>query len=50
MTVPPPIMLRADITRDELGALKAEAALQGVTVQVLLAQLIRERIGKKEEA
>jgi predicted DNA binding CopG/RHH family protein len=36
-----PIVLRANITRDELRALKAEAALSGMTVQEYLGQLIR---------
>lgn len=44
MTAETPIMLRADITRAELAALKIEAIQAGLTVQQLLAALIRERL------
>jgi hypothetical protein len=37
-------MLRADITRAELKALKALALEQDVSVQQLLASMIRERL------
>jgi hypothetical protein len=37
-------MLRADITRAELAALKIEAIQSGMTVQQLLAVLIKERL------
>jgi hypothetical protein len=40
----PPLMLRADITRAELKALKALALEQDVSVQQLLASMIRERL------
>jgi predicted DNA binding CopG/RHH family protein len=43
-TTEAPIMLRADITRAELAALKIEAVRAGLTVQQLLATIIRERI------
>jgi len=39
-----PIVLRADITRDELRRLKAQAALAGQTVQEYLGALIRVHI------
>lgn len=39
-----PIVLRADITRHELVALKIEALHAGMTVQQFLAHLIRERL------
>jgi hypothetical protein len=39
-----PIMLRADITRDELAALKVAAIHAGMTTQQFLAYLIRQRL------
>jgi hypothetical protein len=39
-----PLMLRADITRAELKALKALALEQDTSVQALLASMIRERL------
>jgi hypothetical protein len=36
-----PIMLRVDLTREELRLLKAKAALQDKTVQQLAGELLR---------
>jgi hypothetical protein len=36
-----PIMLRVDLTREELRLLKAQAALQGKTIQQLAGELLR---------
>jgi hypothetical protein len=43
-TTEAPIMLRADITRDELRALKMLALEQNKTTQALIAEILRERI------
>jgi predicted DNA binding CopG/RHH family protein len=43
-TTEAPIMVRVDITRDELAALKIEAIHAGMTVQKFLAYLIRQRL------
>jgi predicted DNA binding CopG/RHH family protein len=46
-TTEAPIMLRADITRDELAALKVRAIRAGMTTQQLLAKIIREHLDGK---
>jgi hypothetical protein len=45
-TADTPIMLRADITRDELAALKIVAIREEMTVQALVALLIRRRLAE----
>jgi uncharacterized protein (DUF1778 family) len=39
-----PIMMRVNITRDELRAIKATAALEGKTVQEFVADALREKM------
>ena len=45
-----PISLRAAITTEELRALKAAAAIEGLTFQVFLAKLIRSRLQEEPSA
>lgn len=46
-TTEAPIMVRVDITRDELKAIKRIALDENKTSQALLGELVRERIAKE---
>jgi hypothetical protein len=47
-TTEAPIMVRVDITRDELKAIKRIALDENKSSQALLGELVRERIAKED--
>ena len=42
-----PIMLRADLTREEVKALKMLAVMEEKTVQALLGEIVRARLAER---